>query len=302
MNQILDKLIIQAIFVIIICLLIFVYKYAHSFFYPSSRLQLFKRFYPSKNGPQTIHLLSRIIGIGLIFSEFNFYLSEGIVIAILDFLIQSSTIFFMYLISIYIVESIVLYNFEYSDEILKRKNYSYSIITFTISLTLAYILKTIIAVSHESLVLIFFIWPFSIVILGFATKSYSLLSKLPINRLIIQQNIAVACSYSGFLWGWTFILSASLNNNISNIYWYSVEVILKLLLSIIVFPLFKKGIQLVYKMQDDLDLEVNSQINKDLQGPNTGYGVYEGTVFFTACFLTTVITNQIHFGDFYPKF
>ncbi len=302
MNELFDKLIIRAIFTILICLIVFLYKYSHSFFYPSSRLQLFKKFYPSKNSPQTLHLLARIIGIGIIFSSFHIYLADGILISIVDFIITAIAILFIYITSIYIMESIVLYNFEYSDEIIKRKNYAYAIISFSMTLTLAIIIKTIVSVSRDSLILLFFIWPFSIVIIGLASKSYAIISKLPFNRLLIQGNLALACSYSGFLWGWALIISSSLNNNISNLYWYSIQVILKILLSILIYPLFKISLQKIYLMHDDLSDREHPEINHDLVGPQVGYGVYEGTLYLTSCFLTTVIAAQIDFGTFYPIF
>ncbi|HLE10402.1 MAG: hypothetical protein A2504_15815 [Bdellovibrionales bacterium RIFOXYD12_FULL_39_22] len=302
MNELFDKLIIRAIFVALICALIFAYKYAHSFLYPSSRLQLFKRFYPTQNPAQTLHLLARIIGVGIIFSNFHIYMANGIIVSILDFFVKSIATFFIYLASIYIMESIVLYNFDFSDEILKRKNYAYALISFSMSITLAIIIKTIASVSRDSLILLFFIWPFAIVIIGLASKSYSLVSKLPFNRLLIQGNLALACSYSGFLWGWTLIITSSLNNSVNNLYWYSVQVVLKILLSILIYPLFKLGLQKIYLMQDELGDANQAEINRDLSGPSIGYGIYEGALNLTASFLTTIIAGQIDFGTFYPAF
>lgn len=146
MNELFDKLILRVVFTLFLCLVLFLYKYAHSFLYPSSRHQLFKRFFPSKNSSDTLHFFSRIIGVGIIFSESSFNMSEGIYYALFDFMIQSITICGTYLLSIYIIESIVLYNFEYHDEIIKRKNFSYSLISFANSLGLAYIIKTVVSV------------------------------------------------------------------------------------------------------------------------------------------------------------
>ena len=187
MNELFDKLIIRVIFALFICLTVFLYKYAHSFFYPSARLQLFRHFYPSQNPAYTLHFFSRLIGIGIIFSEFYFHVSEGIVLAISDFLVHSALAFFLYLVSIYIVESIALYNFEYRDEILRKKNMSYAIICFTHSLCVAYIVKTVLIVSKDSLIALLLLWPFAMVVIGFAIKSYRLISKLSFNKLLLQK-------------------------------------------------------------------------------------------------------------------
>ena len=300
MNELFDKLIIRLLFTIVICLLVYLYKYFHVFLYPSTRYQLFRRFFPSQNPPNSIHLLSRLIGIGIIFSELHFYMSSGIMIALLEFVIQAISLFIIYLASIYILESIILYNFEYSDEIIKRKNYAYSIITFAISISLAFIIKTTVAVSKDSILLLFFIWPLTLVVMGFASKTYAMVSKLPFNRLLIQKNLSIAFSFSGFIIGWALIISSSIHLPIGDVYWYTIHVILKLLLSIMIFPLFKKGIIFVYKFQEEKITDSSSKTN--IYGPEIGIGIYEGTLFITACYFTTVITNHIHFGTFYPLF
>jgi uncharacterized membrane protein YjfL (UPF0719 family) len=262
---------------------------------------MFKRFFPSKNSSDTLHLFSRLIGIGIIFSEFYFNMSDGPVLALLDFFLQSIFACALYLGSIYIVESIVLYNFEYQDEIVKRKNIPYALISFSHSIGLAYILKTVLAVAQTQFIMLIFLWLFAIVLVGFATKTYSSISKLSFNRLLVQKNMAVGISYLGFLWGWTLIISSSLDHALVEVKWYSIQVILKLLLSLIIIPIFKYGLIWIFKVQDDLDLE-NKDKSKEITQAEFGYGVYEGAIFFTASFLTTVITGNVNFGTFYPVF
>jgi hypothetical protein len=131
-------------------------------------------------------------------------MSEGFLYALLDFFLEAVIGFIVYLASIYILESIVLFNFEYQDEVLKRKNYAYAIISLTHSLGLAYVLKIVLAVSNHSVIMLIFLWLFSIVLIGFATKSYSIISKLPFNRLLVQKNLGLAFSYLGFLLGLDF--------------------------------------------------------------------------------------------------
>lgn len=300
MNELFDKLILRIIFTIFICITVLLYKYAHIFLYPSSKHQLFKRFYPSKNSADTLHLFGRLIGIGLLYSEFYFYLSEGFGYALFDFFFQAVFIGFLYLVSIYIIESISLYNFEYSDEILKRKNHSYALVSFSHSISLAYVLKIILFVSHDSLVMLFFLWLFSMVILGFVTKTFPLLSKLQFNRLIVQKNMSLALSYLGFTWGWTIILASSLNRPIKDIKWYGISVLLNIVLAIIVLPIFKKGLSIIFNIQDDIAFGQKNENSLDSLQGDYGYGLYEGAMFFTSCFLTIVTTGNIRFGDFYP--
>lgn len=300
MNELFDKLIIRIIFTCFICAIIYFYKIAHSKLHPHTKSQLNTKFYPSKNAASTIHLFSRIIGIGIIFSEFYFYLSDNILITLLDFFIQASSCLFLFLLSTYILESIVLYNFDYNDEIQKRKNISYAIICFALSVAVAQLIKSILIVSSNSLVLLFFLWLFAIVLIGFATKSYQFISKMPFNRLIIQKNYPMSFSYTGFIWGWSLIISTALNHPLNNIKWYSIQVILKILLAAIIFPIFKIAITKIYSLQDEFNQTKTDKEIAEITPPLIGQGIYEGLLFLTCSILTTLITEHVNFGTFYP--
>ncbi|WP_372651197.1 hypothetical protein [Halobacteriovorax sp.] len=302
MNELFDKLILRIVFTLFLCGILFLYKYAHSFLYPSSRTQIFKRFFPSKNSADTIHLFSRLIGIGIIFSEFYFTMSDKFYLVLIDFFIHATLISFIYLVSIYIIESIVLYNFEYHDEIIKRKNISYALISFSNSIAVAYILKGVSSVSQSSVIILLFLWLLAMVLLGFSTKSFSLISKLSFNRLLVQKNLAVAISYLGFIWGWALVINSSFDHELLNIKWYSIHVILKLILALIIIPIFRSGLIFIFKLQDDFNLDNKNKVTGSDSSAEIGYGVYEGSIFFTSCFLTTVITGNINFGNFYPVF
>ncbi|CBW27672.1 putative membrane protein [Halobacteriovorax marinus SJ] len=302
MNELFDKLILRIVFTLFLCGILFLYKYAHSFLYPSSRTQIFKRFFPSKNSADTIHLFSRLIGIGIILSEFYFTMSDKFYLVLIDFFVHATLVSFIYLISIYIIESIVLYNFEYHDEIIKRKNMSYALISFSNAIAVAYILKGVSSVSQSSIIILLFLWLLSMVLLGFSTKSYSLISKLSFNRLLVQKNLAVGISYLGFIWGWALVINASFDHELLNIKWYSIHVILKLILALLIIPIFRSGLIFIFKLQDDFNIANKSKTNTSDSSAEIGYGVYEGAIFFTSCFLTTVITGNINFGNFYPVF
>jgi uncharacterized membrane protein YjfL (UPF0719 family) len=301
MNELFDKLILRFAFTIVVCLMLYLYKYAHAFLYPSIRQQMFQSFSPSKNSPKAIHLFSRIIGLGLIFSEFYFKLNEGISLTIVDFFIRAVLSFFVYIISLYVIESIVLYNFEYSDEIIKRKNYAYALVAAAHSIGLAFIIKAVLKVSGGSFVMLLLLWLFSLVLVGFATKTFPIMSKLPFNRLIIQKNMAVALSYSGFFIGWSLIVCSAFNNKLIYIKWYAIQAILKILLTLIILPVFMKGLKFVFKIKDEMEENIDKD-RIDYSDIESGYGLYEGAVFLTACYLTIVITGRIHFGTFYPVF
>jgi hypothetical protein len=301
MNELFDKVILRFFLALFVCLLLVIYRYSHRILYPSTSKQLFKNFYPSRNSADSIHLFARILGVGILFSELHFYLSDGLLNALLVFSIQSIIVFAFYLISINIIESMILYNFEYADEIHKRKNYAYSIICATQALSMAWILKTVLKTSQDSIVIIFFLTLFSIVLMGFASKSFSFVSKLPFNKLLVSKNPAIAFSYMGFLWGWTLIISSSLSRPLVQIDRYALEVLLNIILSLLILPIFRIALVTIFRIKDDAKLD-HLDMMKDIQSIEVGYGLYEGIIFFTACLLTTLITGHIVFGTFYPIF
>jgi len=302
MNELFDKLIVRIFFTLTICLLIYLYKVGHAFIYPSSKRKLLKRIDPAKNPVDTIHFFSRLIGIGLIFSEFHFYMSEGMIFALADFLIQAILLFIIYLATIFIMESIVLYNFEYTDEISKRKSYPYAIISFAHSIGIAYTLKIVLAVARDSIPLIILLWLFAIVIIGFSVKCFNFFSKLSFNRLMIQKSLSIGLSYMGFFWGWVIMITSSLNHPVHNIKWYAVQTMLKLILCLIIFPIFRMSIIRIYNIKQDFVMSDKKVVDKDNEGPELGYGIYEGSLFLVCSYLTTVITGHVHFGTFYPVY
>ena len=301
MNESHDKLILRIIFALIICFVIYIYKYIHSLLYSSMRYQLFHKFFPVRNSSDTIHLFSRIIGIGMIYSNFYFDLSNGMTFAILNFLIESFFVIILYLGSIYIMESIVLYNFEYSDEILKRKNLAYALICFSHSIGVSYVINIIIKVSQGSILFMLFLWLFSMVLIGISSKAFPSISKLSFNRLLVQKNIAIAISYMGFIWGQALIVSASFDNPLVNIKWYSSQILLKIFLALIIIPIFRKGLILIFRIQEDhWDDKEKNRDHITYSDVDIGHGIYEGAIIFTSCFLTTVIMGNINYGNIYP--
>lgn len=300
MNEIFDKLIIRFLFTVFICLGLLFYKYAHVLFYPSQKKQILKRIYPSENYVDTLHIFSRLIGIALIFStlEFNEYI--GFVRSVLDFFILGSSGIVLYLLSLYILDNIIFYNFDYKDEVLKKKNLAYGIVSFTVSISLAFLVQTIFRESEHSLIILFILWLFALVLFGFSTKLYQYASKLPFNSLMIQKNTGLSLSYSGFLFGCTLIIISAFHHEHHDLVSYCIQVILKTLLGVLIFPVFRLGVIYVYQIQDQLDDGVKTASAQEV--PHLGYGIYEGAVFLVCGLLTSIIIGQIHFGTIYPFF
>lgn len=296
MNEIFDKLLIRILFTIFICLALFIYKFAHVIFYPSMKKQILKRFYPSENYIDTLHIFSRLVGIALIFStlEFNEYI--GISISSLHFFTWSIVGIVFYLISLWILENIIFYNFEYKDEVLKRKNPAYGIVSVSNAICCSFLLRTIFKESENSIIILLILWLFSLVLFGFSTRLFKYISKMSFNSLMIQKDIGLGVAYSGFLLGNTVILIAAFSHEHHNITSYIIQVLLKTLLSLLILPIFRLGILYIFK--------ISEEHTQDLTGTNIhlGHGSYVGMVYLTACLLTSIIISKIHFGTIYPFF
>ncbi len=274
MNEIFDKLIIRFLFTVFICLGLLFYKYAHVIFYPSTKKQILKGFILLKT-MSTLSIYSRdLIGIALIFStlEFNEYI--GFVRSVLDFFILGTSGVVLYLLSMYIMDNVVFYNFEYKDEVLKKKNAAYGVVSFSMAVSLAFLVRTIFNESEHSLIILFILWLFALVLFGFSTKLFQYVSKLPFNSLMIQKNLGLAFSYSGFLFGSSIIIIAAFHHEHHDLISYCIQVILKALLGALIFPLFRLGLTYVYQIQ-----LVETKNPNLTDPPQLGYGIHEGAVF-----------------------
>jgi uncharacterized membrane protein YjfL (UPF0719 family) len=300
MAEIFDRLIIRILLAAFVCLMIYIYRYAHVIFYPTVKRQVLKKINPAENPADTLHLFSRLIGISIIFSSISFNETSGVILSIFHFAVWGTIAVVFYLLSLYIMESIVFYNFDYTDEVLKRKNMCYAFISFCHAIVVAYLSRTVMMEAENSLVILIVLWLYMLVIVGFSVKYYAFISKLSINSLIIQKNLSLCFSYGGFILGAGFIIASCFDQEHYDITVYCIQVLLKTILSLLIFPLFKKGLVKIFPIKLGDDRGNENQIDLDKQ--SIGYGIYEGAIFLAGAILTTMIVHRIQFGTIYPFF
>jgi uncharacterized membrane protein YjfL (UPF0719 family) len=300
MAEIFDRLVIRLLLAGFVCLMIYLYRYAHVIFYPTVKRQVLKKINPSENAADTLHLFSRVVGISVIFSSITFNESSGFFLSIFHFAVWGSIAIVLYLLSLFIIESIVFYNFDYTDEILKRKNMSYAIISFCHALVIAYLTRTVMIEAENSLIILLVLWLYMLVIVGFSVKYYTFISKLSFNRLMIQKNLSLCFSYGGFTLGSGFIIASCFDQEHYDITVYCIQVLLKTILSLIIFPLFKRGLIKIFPIKMGEERGAEGHIDNDMQ--SLGYGFFEGCIFISGAILTTMIVNRIQFGTIYPFF
>lgn len=300
MAEIFDRLVIRLLLAAFVCLMIYLYRYAHVIFYPTVKRQVLKKINPAENPADTLHLFARLVGIAIIFSSITFNESSGFFLSIFHFAVWGTIAIILYLLSLFIVESIVFYNFDYTDEILKRKNMSYAFISFCHAIVIAYLTRTVMIEAENSLVILLVLWLYMLVIVGFSVKYFTFISKLTFNRLLIQKNLSLCFAYGGFTLGAGFIIASCFDQDHYDITVYCIQVLLKTILSLIIFPIFKKGLVKIFPIKLGEDRGHEGHIESDMQ--SLGYGFYEGCIFIAGAILTTMIVNRIQFGTIYPFF
>ena len=300
MAEIFDRLLIRILLAGFVCLMIYLYRYAHVIFYPTVKRQVLKRISPSENPADTLHLFARLIGISIIFSSISFNEASGVWLSLFHFGVWGSIAIILYLLSLFIIESIVFYNFDYTDEILKHKNMSYAFISFCHAIVIAYLTRTVMMEAENSLIILLVLWLYMLVIVGFSVKYFTFISKLSFNRLLIQKNLSLCFSYGGFTLGSGFIIASCFDQEHYDITIFCIQVLLKTVLSLIIFPIFKKGIVRIFPVKLGSNRSHVTEIESQMH--TLGYGFYEGCIFISGAILTTMIVNRIQFGTIYPFF
>ena len=296
MNDILDVLLIRILFILIISGLIFLYKVSHLFQYPSSKVRFQENFFPSQNPAETIFLFSRILGIGLIFSDFNIFLNRGFFLAGFDFILTSLVTFLLYLLSLYILESIVLSDFEYSEEITRKNNISYAIVSSSFSIGFPFIFQiylnqSMINFSHN-ITYVILMWSISIVLVGFSVKTFPFISKLDFSKLLGKKSLALGFSYFGFFLAWMIIIASAIDLDIYNIRAFAIGIAVRIILSLLLLPLFKIMLVFIFRIKEDYEGKTSDENN---EMPSVGFGIYEGIILLTSAYMTTLVTSKISF-------
>jgi len=292
MEEVLDIFLARFIFGLFICFIIYIYKYAHILFYPTGKRQVAKSFHVLSNSADTLHYLSRILGIVFILSQIQFDRFFSLSLNSLNILIISLSSIFFYLSSVWISDTVILGKYEYVDEILKKNNIAYALISLSKNVGIALIIQKIYLNSQNSIIIYLILWTFINFIFLVISKCYPFFSFFPFHKMVIKKNIGMALSYSGFITGNSLLFYYALNEPNIDVYSYLIRVSLKVFLCILFVPLFIWGIKILIptkanQNQTDRTLYFDSERSLAL-------GIYEGISYFSACILTSWIVYKIN--------
>jgi hypothetical protein len=297
MNDLLDRLTIQFLYLIFILILSVIFYYLYSLIYSPEHKAVLKKFYPSKNSAHTIHLFSRIFSLLYILGSFQIFIQKDIILSFISFIFYVLVFFTLYGISLYIFDSITLYNFEFDVEIFGRKNISYALISGSNAIAVGFIIKHIGQLSFHTLINTIFLWLLSMVLVGASIKLFPYIFNQSLNRHIVQKNTSIALTYMGFILGNTFIATSAFPNQKVTFEWYTIYVFNALLILILMTSLIFWGLKKVFKVNEDYKGDLIEETHRE---PQVGHGIHNAIIYFCSAYLAIIITTKINFGTFYP--
>ncbi|MEE2671000.1 MAG: hypothetical protein VYA54_04785 [Bdellovibrionota bacterium] len=285
MSEIFDKLLIRMIFTLYICASYFVFKYAHVLFYPSHRQQILKNLTPSLNYINTLTFFGRVLGVGIIYSalEFNEYI--GMAFSTIHFFIWSTIGISTYLITLFITDWVIFQKQNFIDEVQKKKNSAYGLISFTNAIGVAFILKQLFLVSQYSIIKYAILWLITVIAYGASTRLYKFYSPNSFSKLMIQKNGSLAFGYTGFILCHSLILASSLTESPILITDYLFNVLMRIGIGFILIPVFLFLFRKLF-LHNTFDHPVKTKLD------DFDHGIYEFLIFiFTGLF----ISHLLHF-------
>lgn len=298
MKHILDSLLIKSLFFLIIMSFIFIFRKVHIILAAREIRNNHKKIFPNRNHIDTIHFFSRLLAIGILISSFSINIYQDLMSNLLHFISWTSISMVVYFISLYFVEGIILYPFEYLEEVHNRKNYTYVIISACLSTCLAFLIKTVFF--QVGFLLFFTVVTYTLILVIFTLllKFYSAVSHFNLKNSISKKDLGASFSFSGYTIGVTIICLFSLKNPIGPNNHQLLQVVSQVLLGIILFPLFKKVIIYIFKIQEKHTISEAAGSGERIS--KLGYGVFEGSVFCLASVFTSILMPSINITTALP--
>lgn len=291
MEEIFDNLLTKIFFSIMFIGILYLYRYAHLILYPQAKKQVLNLFNPFENISDSIHYFSRIVGISIVFSSINIQVSENLTLSIVNFAFWTIVNIIFYLLSLYILELIVLHAFQYQQEILKRKNISYAIVSAVIAICLSFLIKNTTQIADNSIPFMIIVTLYTIVIFGLFLKQYHLVSRFSFSKSIIGQDLGVVISHAGFCIAATIIVHYCFKFSSDNLENFITTSLTYFLLCGILLPFFYYFLQRVFLSK----LHMAISIFDEKLGIQHNLGITECMLYLSSTLLTIIIVFNINF-------
>lgn len=248
MIELLDKTLIRILFISLLLLSLWGYKFIYQFL-ATSRIFNKTQPYSLHNESSIIVLFSRILGISIIFSQINLDLEAGLLLGVLSLVTTIAYSIILYTVSLYILDSISLNYFESHSEIGKKNNLVYSLFSCAHAIGASFIIRSIGHLNTHSIIIFFTLWLFAMVLISVSMKCFRYIYKQTIESILLQESISGCLCYLSFFMGCALIISSIVETPLQTIQLYLGQVILKFLLSILIIPIFFLFFEWLFKMK-----------------------------------------------------
>ncbi len=290
MEEVLDRFVILMTYGIVLAVILYFYRFAHLFLYPNGEKQYTRVFHPDKNKADTLHYFGRMIGLCYILLAFEVHTLNNIIVDFIHILIWGVVSFLLYLLSLYICESILFYDFDYKTEIHKKENFSFALISFSIACSLSIILNQLIIESDSSFIILLILWLLCMVLFGVFSKLFKFYSSLNVIEDVHKQKLGAPLIFSVFIVALALIISVSLQQKHFELQSYMLRVVLKVLLSLTILPVFLKALPKLFPAKNLTD-----SLRNEHGETNLSQGIYESGLLITATLLTLSVVFKINF-------
>jgi hypothetical protein len=294
MEKVFDDLIIKIIFTLLTGMIIYFYRYAHLLFYPTGAKQVVTLFDPMNNASDTLHYFSRIIGLGIVLLSCHIATNQSLFYSIIEFLIWSFFAISFYLLGLTILENIILSKFQYSIEILKRKNIAYALVNSTNALATAFIVKCAFELANHSIPNLLISWLFLIVLYALLSKQFHIISQYQFSKSIFAKDMGAAISYSVHLASIIFLIHSALVHVHGDILTIILNIIAKLLLCSIIAPIMFYAIKFIFLKKNQMTLTLYRYEN-NTDDESIAFGFSEAMLLITSTMTTAMIVFGIQF-------
>jgi len=284
MEENLDKIFIKIIMGLIVIGMVVSYRVAHELIYFSGKKNFFKIFNSHVNPAESIHYYARILSSSILIYPLILTFQDDFFSLFIHITTWSILAFGLFISSVYFVENTILNHFDYKNEILKKENYAYALISATLSLCFALSINFVIKNADFSIPIVIILWFLSLIFLGISSKIYTALTSFQFMKDILAKNLGAAISFAGFMSGASLILFMCLNQEYIEFTEYFIQMASDLTLCLFFAPLFYLFLKRVYLRNTNF-----TQMHYVRGGTFQLYlatGLTEATLFLTSSILT----------------
>jgi uncharacterized membrane protein YjfL (UPF0719 family) len=284
MEENLDKLFIKIIMASIVISIVILYRIIHHYLYLSGKKNFFKIFQSQVNPADSIHYYARILSASILIYPLILTFQDDFLSLVVHLSTWSLLALALFISSIFFVENTILNHFDYKNEILKKENYAYAIISGSLSICFALAINFVIKNADFSIPIVIILWFLTLIYLGVSSKIFTALTSFHFFKDILSKNLGASISFAGFMLGSSLILFMCLDQEYVEFGEYFIQMASDLTLCLFFAPIFYLCLKRIYLRNNHYTTMLYIK-----DGPfqlHLVAGLTEGTLFLASSILT----------------